>query len=319
MQKTATSDSGNHAVSTGTTIGVIGLGNMGSRLAANLLKEKFSVAAYDVKRENIEQLAARKLGDLAISNSNAELARVSDIVFSVLPTSESARAAILDEKNGLIAGLNRRKTLVEMSSIDSKTINEVSKKLNISHECDVVDATINGVEENVERREIVVMTAGDRKVIDERVKPVLERVVRAVVYVDDRLGSAKDLKTATAMANAIETMGISEVLAWLAKRNVNTGALLEVMEHSATNLNGMTETTKKLLQGNFKPRASWISKDIGFGLKEAEDSGAPMPITAAVQQLFLTAKARDLAGWEATGIARKVYETIANVKFNENI
>ncbi len=306
-------------VSMDARIGVIGLGNMGSRLAANLLKEKFSVAAFDVKRENVEQLFARKLGDLTIADSNAELARISDIIFAILPTSESAKAAILDEKNdGVISGLNARKTLVEMSSIDSKTINEISNKLNAVRECSVIDATINGVEENVERREIVVMTAGDRRVIDEQVRPILERVVRAVVYVDKQLGSAKDLKTATAMVNAIQTMGISEVLAWLAKRNVNTAALLDVMEHSATNLNGMADTTKKLLQGNFKPRPSWISKDIGFGLKEGEDSGSPMPITAAVQQLFMTAKAKDLAGWEATGIARKVYETIANVRFNEN-
>jgi 3-hydroxyisobutyrate dehydrogenase-like beta-hydroxyacid dehydrogenase len=300
-------------------IGVIGLGNMGSRLAANLLKEKFSVAAYDVKHENIEQLSVRKLGKLTVVDSNAELARISNIIFTILPNSEVAKAAILDEKtNGVIAGLNGPKTIVEMSSIDSRTINEISSKLKERGECNVVDATINGVEENVERREIVVMAAGDKRVIDEKVRPVLEKVVRAVVFVNDRLGSAKDLKTATAMANAIQTMGISEVLAWLARRKVNTGALLEVMEHSATNLSGMADTTKKLLGGNFKPRPSWISKDIGFGLKEGEDSGAPMPITAAVQQLFLTAKARDLAGWEAAGIARKVYETIANVKFNEN-
>ena len=256
---------------------------------------------------------------LTIVGSNAELASVSDIIFTILPNSEIAKSAILDEKsNGVIAGLNGQKTIVEMSSIDSKTINEISNKLNQVQECNVIDATINGVEENVEKREIVVMTAGNKQVIEERVRPILDKVVRAVVYVDDRLGSAKDLKTATAMVNAIQTMGISEVLAWLARRNVNTGALLEVMEHSATNLNGMADTTKKLLQGNFKPRPSWISKDIGFGLKEGEDSGAPMPITAVVQQLFLAAKAKDLAGWEATGISRKVYENIANVRFNQN-
>ena len=300
-------------------IGVIGLGNMGSRFAGNLLREGFPVAVYDVKRENLDRLSSQKLGSITIADSNAELTRFADIIFAILPTAGSAVAAMLDKKgNGVISGLSPGKTIVEMSSIDSKTMEGISSGLLDTCECNVVDATISGVEENVERREIVVMAAGSKKVIDEQVRPILERVTKQVVYVNDKIGSAKNLKTATAMINAIKTMGISEVLSWLVKRDVDTRAFLEVMENSPTSLYGMGETTRKLLQDNFKPRPSWISKDIGFGLLEAEESGIPMPITAAVQQLYLLAKANGLSGYEATGIARKTYEMLANVKFGSN-
>ena len=311
--------SNNSASAIGKRVGVIGLGNMGSRFAANLLREGFQVAVYDVKRENLDRLSSQKLGSITVADSNAELARFADIIFAILPTSGSAVSAILDRTgNGVISGLSKGKTIVEMSSIDSKTMEDISRGLLAACDCNVVDATISGVEENVEKREIVVMTAGNKSVIDGQVRPILERVSKQVVYVNDKIGSAKNLKTATAMINAIKTMGISEVLSWLVKRDVDTRAFLEVMENSPTSLYGMGETTRKLLQGNFKPRASWISKDIGFGLKEAEESGIPMPVTAAVQQLYLLAKANGLAGYEATGIARKTYELLANVKFGDN-
>jgi 3-hydroxyisobutyrate dehydrogenase-like beta-hydroxyacid dehydrogenase len=297
------------------TVGIVGLGNMGSRFAINLLKEGFEVVAFDVKRENIDKLSSLKAGRVVSAKSNAELARLSSIIFTILPTAESARAAILDDEDALVKGLGTGKTLVEMSSIDSGTMKQIAEKLPSG--CDIVDATISGVEENVERREIVVMVAGESTVVQKVVKPVLERVTKAVVYVDQNVGSAKELKTATAMINAIQTMGIAEVLAWLSKRGVDAEALLHVMENSATNIRGLADGTRKILGGNFKPRTSWVPKDIGFGLKEAEDSGIPMPITSAVQQLFMLARAQDLAGYEAVGIARKVYEKIVDVKISK--
>jgi 3-hydroxyisobutyrate dehydrogenase-like beta-hydroxyacid dehydrogenase len=315
MQTTTVKESG---VKSPTVIGVIGLGNMGSRFAANLLKEGFKIIAFDIKKDNVERISSQKLGALTVANSNAEVARLSDVIFTILPTSESALSAILDEASGVAKGLRAGKTFVEMSSIDSKTMESISSALRAKTDCDIIDATISGVEEDVENRRIVVMVAGKANVIQERVRPVLERVTKGVVYVDDRIGAAKDLKTSTAMISAIQMTGVSEVLAWLAKRNVSTHALLELMEKTSTNLHNMTEVTKRLLDGNFKERASWMPKDVGFGLKEAEDSGVPMPITAAVQQVFMLAKSNNLSGYEAPGIVRKAYELISHVQISEN-
>ncbi len=301
----------------GAKVGIIGLGNMGSRFAANLLKEGLQVVVYDVKPENAKHLSSRKLGSLTIASSNAEVAKLSDIIFTILPTSESARVAILDDSNWVVLGLDDSKTFIEMSSIDSKTMEYISDNLERKCNCNIIDATISGVEEDVENRRIIIMVAGDRTVVETLVRPVLERVTRGVVYVAERIGAAKDLKTSTAMISAIQMTGISEVLAWLDRRKVNAQVLLELMEKTSTNLHGMTEITKRLLDGNFKERPSWMPKDVGFGLKEAEEMGVPMPVTAAVQQIFMLAKSNNLSGYEAPGIVRKAYELISNVQISE--
>lgn len=299
-------------------IGVIGLGNMGSRFAANLLKQGFSVVVNDIKRENVEHLSSLKLGSMKAATSNSELARLSDVIFTILPTSESALNAILDGDTGVVLGLQKGKTLVEMSSIDSKTMESISNSLKDRTGCSIIDATISGVEEDVEKRRIVVMLSGDQNIVEKDVRPVLQTVTKDIVYVDEKVGDAKDLKTSAAMISAIEMTGVSEVLAWLSKRKVSTRALLELMEKTDTNLHNMAEITRRLLEGNFKERASWMPKDVGFGLREAEASGVPMPVTAAVQQVFMLAKSNDLSGFEAPGIVRKAYELISHVHISEN-
>jgi 2-hydroxy-3-oxopropionate reductase len=299
-------------------IGVIGLGNMGSRFAANLIKDGFQAVIYDIKSENAEKLVSEKIGSVTVANSNSDVARASDVIFTILPTSESAKAAVLDEKNGLIAGLGQGKTFVEMSSIDSKTMELISNAIREKSKCDIIDATISGVEEDVEARRMVVMLAGNKRVIEGRVNPILARVTNGTVFVAERLGAAKDLKTSTAMISAIQMTGVAEVLVWLTKRDVSPNALLELMEKTSTNLHNIADITRRLLKGNFKERASWMPKDVGFGLKEAEDSGVPLPLTAAVQQIFMIAKSNNLAGYEAPGIIRKAYELISDVQISEN-
>jgi 2-hydroxy-3-oxopropionate reductase len=299
-------------------VGIIGLGNMGSRFAANLIKDGFQTVIYDIKNENAEKIASQKIGSVKVAHSNAEVARLSDVIFTILPTSESAKVAALDEKSGLLAGLGQGKTFVEMSSIDSKSMKLISNAIQEKSDCDIIDATISGVEEDVEARRMVVMLAGNKRVIENRINPILRQVTSGTVFVAERLGAAKDLKTSTAMISAIQMTGVAEVLAWLAKRDVSPNALVELMEKTSTNLHNITDITQRLLKGKFKERASWMPKDVGFGLREAEDSGVPLPLTAAVQQIFMIAKSNNLAGYEAPGIIRKAYELISDVQISEN-
>lgn len=64
---------------------------------------------------------------------------------------------------------------------------------------------------------------------------------------------------------------------------------------------------EKIVSGQFKPRKSWMPKDIGFGLNLANEEGIPLPFTALAKQLFLMAQSCGVDGYEASGIAWKVY------------
>jgi len=65
---------------------------------------------------------------------------------------------------------------------------------------------------------------------------------------------------------------------------------------------------------NFKPRKSWMPKDVGFGLDMAREMEAPMPFVGLAQQMFAIAQATGQDGYEATGIACNVYDVISGNK-----
>ena len=66
-----------------------------------------------------------------------------------------------------------------------------------------------------------------------------------------------------------------------------------------------------LVSRKFKPRKSWMPKDVGFGLDMAREMQVPMPFSALAFQMFAIAQANGLDGYEATGIAHHVYQLIA--------
>ena len=64
----------------------------------------------------------------------------------------------------------------------------------------------------------------------------------------------------------------------------------------------------------YKPRKSWMPKDVGFGLDMAREMEVPMPFVALAYQMFSIAQATGMDGYEATGIACNVYDVITGQK-----
>ena len=60
----------------------------------------------------------------------------------------------------------------------------------------------------------------------------------------------------------------------------------------------------------YKPRKSWMPKDVGFGLDMAREMEVPMPFVGLASQMFAMAQAMGEDGYEATGLACKVYDAI---------
>ena len=64
------------------------------------------------------------------------------------------------------------------------------------------------------------------------------------------------------------------------------------------------------MSGKYKPRKSWMPKDVGFGLDMAREMEVPMPFVGLAYQMFAIAQATGQDGYEATGIACNVYDVI---------
>lgn len=280
---------------------------MGKPMATNLLKAKYPVAVYDVKEERRKALA--ELG-ASVCSSNKQVAEDSDMIITVLPTSNEVNEAILG-RSGVVEGLKKGHILIEMSSIESEAVLELAKRLEPKG-CKVIDAAISGVEEHAERREIVIIAAGSKEVMDS-CSDVLRSLSKAIVHVGP-LGYAKAMKTATATLGAINIMGATEVLTWAVKRGLDPKFLLEVVKQVPGHARESARAIEGIIEGHFKPRPSWSPKDVSFGLDSARQLGVPMPLTAMTHQIFVVAKSLGTDRYEVTGIACRTYEALSGVK-----
>lgn len=169
-------------------------------------------------------------------------------------------------------------------------------------------ASISGVEEVAEAGRLAIRAAGPKDVV-ERCRPIFQALGHRMTYVG-ALGNAKLTKTATAMLSAIETMATVEVFRWVMRFGISADAFHDVLKDIQSYSESRQRTAEKIVSGQFKPRKSWMPKDIGFGLALAEEEGIPLPFTALAKQLFLVGQSRGVDGYEASGIAWKVYELL---------
>jgi 3-hydroxyisobutyrate dehydrogenase-like beta-hydroxyacid dehydrogenase len=128
------------------------------------------------------------------------------------------------------------------------------------------------------------------------------------------LGNAKLVKNAMAMFAAIQHLGLAEIFSWLKKGGVTEDAFNTVLKNSAQSSEAIDRICEIVVSRKYKPRKSWMPKDVGFGLDMAREMEVPVPFTALAYQMFSIAQATGLDGYEATGIACNVFDLITGQK-----
>ena len=104
-------------------IGFIGLGNVGSKLAGSLLRNKFDLIVRDLDKNLVDDFKNR---GAKIANTPQELAEQSDLIITCLPSPEIC-AEVMESKNGVINGLSKNKIWLEMSTTDQFEVNRLGK------------------------------------------------------------------------------------------------------------------------------------------------------------------------------------------------
>ncbi len=289
------------------TLGFIGTGGMGSGMAANLIKAGYRLVVNDIRREvarNLESQGAE------FKASPKAVAEASELVLSMLPYNEAVREVGLG-KGGLHEATSGARLWIDFSSIDKKTILNVNQELQ-KKGWKILDASAGGVEEQAAAGALSLWVSGPKELFDQHL-PIFQAMGKSIIHVGD-LGNAKLVKNAMAMWAAIEHMGLVEIMSWLKKGGVSEETFHTVMRNSQQKSEAVERILETLVSRKFKPRKSWMPKDVGFGLDVAKDMEVPMPFSALAYQLFSIAQANGLDGYEATGIAYHVYALISGQK-----
>src|SRR2546428_665094 len=188
-----------------TTVGVVGLGLLGSAVAARLRAGGHVVVGYDVVAEKVQALVA--VGGRAAPTAEA-VAEAAEAVCVVLPSLASVDEVVLGSR-GLAASGPPGRTIIQMSTISPALTERLAREVTAKGLA-FLDAPISGTSAMVARGEGIVLVGGERGVFD-RWRPLLETILPSAVFIG-RAGQAMLLKLVANLLVALHSAAAAEAL-----------------------------------------------------------------------------------------------------------
>ncbi len=269
------------------SVGFIGLGVMGLPMAMNLSKAGYSVTVYD-KDPGAADRAAGAIAGVTVARSPADVARLSEIVVTMLPSGIPVQEVALGEE-GLIHGFAEGALLLDTSSSQPWLTMETAKAL-AARGVAMVDAPVSGAEIGAQTGQLVFMVGGETAAV-ERVQPLFDVMGKQTFHLGG-VGAGHTMKCINNMVTAMTFMATSEGLALGKKLGLDPNVMTDVLNVS-TGGSWISQTqirqriTSRLFDDAFK--LELMVKDIGIALGLADDRSFPMPLCGTGLQLWRAA------------------------------
>lgn len=289
-------------------IGLIGLGIMGKPMAKNILKGGYTdLLVSDLNKAAVEEVVACG----AKAATNKEIGETCDVVLTMLPNSPHVKSVMLGE-NGVAAYMKPGAVFIDMSSINpvaSKEIAAVLAEKNI----EMLDAPVSGGEPKAIDGTLSFMVGGKQEVFDEY-KPLLETMGASVVRCGD-VGAGNTTKLANQIIVACNIQALAEALTLAQKAGVDPELVFQAIRGGLAGSTVMNAKAPMMIAGNDKPgfKIDLHIKDLNNALDCAHTVGAPVPMTASVQEILQWLHNNECGGNDHSAIA-KYYEHLTGIK-----
>ena len=210
-----------------TRVGFIGLGHMGSLMAANVIKGGFDLMAYDVRREAVEEVA--KLGARP-ANSPAEVGAHSEVIEVAVRNDAQVQSVFLEE-GGVLSGAAPGTVIAIHSTIHPKTVKRVAEEAEKKGVV-VIDAQMSGGDEGVRKKTLSFMVGGDAA-HTERCRPLFEASGGGPIFHMGELGTAAAAKLAQQVIIVGTMMAVTEGMLLAKKAGIELEAFAEFVRSSS--------------------------------------------------------------------------------------
>ena len=273
-------------------IGFIGTGNIGTPMAASILKAGFELVVHDIHREKTQPLVDQ---GAVWEDSPAEVAAQCDIICTCLPGPAEMEPVTLGP-GGILEGARPESVYIDHttnSPLLARQVHGVFAEKGVA----MLDAPVSGGVEGARVRDLLVMVGGDESTF-KRCLPVLEAIGERVMHTGD-IGSGCICKIMHNTAVFCADLAMTECWTLAVKSGVPPETIVEVFRNGAigrmSNLWGRLPDT--FFQGDFDARFALKTahKDLRLGEELAGAYEVPMPLAEICRDLYAQAMAR---GWE---------------------
>ena len=261
-------------------IGLIGLGIMGKPMAKNLLKAGYDLTVSDLNQASVDEIVAAG----AKAATNAEIGETCDVVLTMVPNSPQVKAVMLGE-DGVAAHMKPGSVFIDMSSINPVASKEIAAEL-AKRGIEMLDAPVSGGEPKAIDGTLSFMVGGEEEVFNT-FKPVLLAMGSSAVRCGG-IGAGNTTKLANQIIVAANIQAVAEALTLAQKAGVDPDLVFQAIKGGLAGSTVMNAKAPMMIEGNDKPgfKIDLHIKDLNNALDCAHTVGSPLPMTAAVQEIF---------------------------------
>jgi 3-hydroxyisobutyrate dehydrogenase len=290
-------------------VGFIGLGNVGSKLAGSLLRNKFDLTVKDLDK-NLTNMFVNM--GAKVANSGKELAEQVDLIITCLPSPKIC-AEVMEAEDGVINGLSENKIWLEMSTTDEAEIKRISKKI-IAKKAIPLDGPVSGGCHRAATGNIAIFVGGERKAFD-KILPVLTVMGRKVLHTGE-VGSATILKVITNYLASVHLVALGEAWTVAKKSNLDLAKAYKGISVSSGNSFVHETESQVILNGSYNINFTMdlVLKDTGLFDDLAKKLDAPLEISPKVVEIFKDGKKKyGSRAWSSMIVKRM--EDLNNIDF----
>lgn len=273
-------------------VGFIGLGNMGGGMSANIQRAGYPMVVFDLREEAAKPLLE---GGARLANSPAEVAELSDVIFTSLPGPKEVEAVALGPQ-GILEGIRPGSIYVDLSSSRPSLIRQMEPTFR-QKGIHILDAPVSGGKSGAASGDLAVMVGGEREIFD-RIKPILDTFGDKVFYAG-AIGAGSICKLVHNMIGHSVRQAIAEGMTLGVKAGVEPEALWEsVRRGSLGRMRVLHEgLVRTMFRGEYEPASFALNlafKDISLATELAREYNVPMPMSTLAEQIAMQAMNR---GW----------------------
>jgi 3-hydroxyisobutyrate dehydrogenase len=283
-----------------TNIAFLGLGAMGSRMAANLLKVGFEVTVWNRSPECSQALVA--LG-AKVASTPRDAAREADVVICMVRDDQASRSVWLDASIGAFSAMRQGALVVECSTLTVNCVKLLAQSAN-EHGLRFIDAPVAGSRPQAEAAQLIFMAGGAAQ--DVAAADSVLKAMGASVHHAGEVGAGAAVKLMVNSLFAAQVAVMGELLGMASKLGIEPQRALDVIASTPTLSPAAKGASLGMLAKNFAPQfpVELVRKDMSYALHEAQVAGTNLPMISSVACVLDAAADAGYAEQNLTAVAQ---------------
>ena len=282
-------------------VAILGLGTMGSGMAANLLKAGFSLSVYNRTASKAQTLVNQ---GARLASTPAEATIGASVVISMLADDEASRKVWLGER-GALESVGEGVTLVESSTVSPAWISEFAA-LAEKRGANLLDAPVTGSRMQAEAGQLSFLVGGNNAAL-EGATPVLKAMSKEIVHLGS-VGSGAKMKLINNFLCGVQVASLAEGLTWIERSGLDREKALAVLKSGAPGSPLLGAISARMVNQNYSVNflLSLMTKDLLYAQNEAASLNVDLKTAEVARSLFEAAIAKGLGDEDMSSVIEPI-------------